>query len=92
MFAELIINIEAPLENNFHYELPKDLQAKLKIGHLVEVEFGKRFGTRDHYRFFANRPRRKHQTHHWVNRTIADSKTVANTTCPMDEPKRTKHH
>ncbi len=42
MFAELVINIEAPLEGTFHYHIPKDLKPKLRLGHLVEVEFGRR--------------------------------------------------
>ncbi len=42
MFAELIINIEAPLENSFHYHIPRDLQSALQIGHLTLVEFGRR--------------------------------------------------
>ncbi|MCP4426559.1 MAG: hypothetical protein GY803_18865, partial [Chloroflexi bacterium] len=39
MFAELVINIEAPLEGTFHYHVPTDLRPSLRIGHLVEVEF-----------------------------------------------------
>ncbi len=42
MYAALVINIEAPLEGTFHYEIPADLQTSLEIGHLVEVEFGRR--------------------------------------------------
>ncbi|VAW31703.1 hypothetical protein MNBD_CHLOROFLEXI01-5297, partial [hydrothermal vent metagenome] len=42
MFAELLINIEAPLEGTFHYDVPTDLRPKLRVGHLVEVEFGRR--------------------------------------------------
>lgn len=42
MFAELAINIEAPLENSFHYHVPADLQPVLRVGCLVEVEFGRR--------------------------------------------------
>src|SRR5690554_7130283 len=42
MYAELVINIEAPLESTFHYHVPSDLRPKLSIGHLVEVEFGRR--------------------------------------------------
>lgn len=42
MFAELVINIEMGLENNFHYHVPADLQDSLQIGQLVEVEFGPR--------------------------------------------------
>jgi primosomal protein N' (replication factor Y) len=42
MYAELVINIEAPLEGTFHYEIPADLEPSLEIGHLVEVEFGRR--------------------------------------------------
>ena len=42
MYAELIINIEAALSGTFHYHVPKDLRSRLEIGHLVEVEFGRR--------------------------------------------------
>ncbi|MDX1688540.1 MAG: primosomal protein N' [Candidatus Promineifilaceae bacterium] len=42
MFAELVINIEAGLENTFHYHVPGDLASRIAIGHLVEVEFGRR--------------------------------------------------
>ncbi|MFW6042438.1 MAG: replication restart helicase PriA [Chloroflexota bacterium] len=42
MYAQLVINIEAPLESTFHYHVPGDLQEKLCVGHLVEVEFGRR--------------------------------------------------
>ena len=41
-YAELVINIEAPLENTFHYHVPGDLRARIRPGHLVEVEFGRR--------------------------------------------------
>lgn len=42
MFAEIVVNIEAPLQGTFHYSVPRDLTGRLKIGHLVEIEFGKR--------------------------------------------------
>ena len=42
MFAELVINIEASLSGTFHYHIPGDLEPLLKIGDLVEVEFGRR--------------------------------------------------
>ena len=42
MFAELVINIEAALQGTFHYDVPGDLRPFLQIGHLVEVEFGRR--------------------------------------------------
>jgi primosomal protein N' (replication factor Y) len=42
MFAELVINIEAPLQETFHYHVPPDLREQLRVGHLVEVEFGSR--------------------------------------------------
>ncbi len=41
-FAELVINIEAALAGTFHYHIPTDLRGTLLIGHLVEVEFGRR--------------------------------------------------
>ena len=37
MYAELVVNIEAPLEGTFHYQIPRDLAGSLKIGHLVET-------------------------------------------------------
>ncbi len=42
MFAEIVVNIEVPLDGTFHYNVPADLREKLQIGHLVEVEFGRR--------------------------------------------------
>ncbi len=42
MYAELVINIEAPLESTFHYHVPSDMSKRLTMGHLVEVEFGRR--------------------------------------------------
>ena len=42
MFAVVVINIEAPLRGSFHYFVPNDLRDVLAVGHLVEVEFGRR--------------------------------------------------
>jgi primosomal protein N' (replication factor Y) len=42
LYAEVIVNIEAPLEGTFHYHLPPELAPILQVGHLVEVEFGTR--------------------------------------------------
>jgi primosomal protein N' (replication factor Y) len=42
MYAELIINIEAALSGTFHYHVPRDMESRLAVGHLVEVEFGRR--------------------------------------------------
>lgn len=42
MYAELIINIEAALSGTFHYHVPRDMRERLAVGHLVEVEFGRR--------------------------------------------------
>ena len=42
MYAELVINVEAPLAGTFHYYVPSDLETLLGIGQLVEVEFGRR--------------------------------------------------
>ncbi|MCB8952302.1 MAG: primosomal protein N' [Ardenticatenales bacterium] len=41
-FAELVINVEAALEGTFHYHVPQDMRATLRVGHLVEIEFGSR--------------------------------------------------
>jgi primosomal protein N' (replication factor Y) (superfamily II helicase) len=42
MYAEIAVNIEAGLANNFHYHLPRDLEETVQVGCLVEVEFGRR--------------------------------------------------
>jgi primosomal protein N' (replication factor Y) len=42
MYAELVINIEASLSGTYHYFVPSDLLTVLSVGHLVEVEFGRR--------------------------------------------------
>lgn len=42
MFAEIVVNIEVPLDGTFHYNVPFDLREKVKVGHLVEVEFGRK--------------------------------------------------
>jgi primosomal protein N' (replication factor Y) len=41
-FAEVVVNIEAALADAYHYHIPADLREELQIGHLVEVEFGRR--------------------------------------------------
>ncbi len=41
-YAQVIINLDAPLESSFHYHLPADLEETVQPGHLVEVEFGRR--------------------------------------------------
>ena len=41
-YAQIVINLDAPLESSFHYHLPADLQGTVEPGHLVEVEFGPR--------------------------------------------------
>lgn len=41
-YAEIVVNIEAPLEGTYHYSVPRDMRRYLKIGHLVEIEFGRR--------------------------------------------------
>ncbi len=41
MYAELVINIEAPLMGTFHYHIPADMIAQVEVGQLVEVEFGR---------------------------------------------------
>jgi primosomal protein N' (replication factor Y) (superfamily II helicase) len=42
VYAELVVNVEAPLAGTFHYHVPGDLLSVLKVGQLVEVEFGQR--------------------------------------------------
>jgi primosomal protein N' (replication factor Y) len=41
-YAQVVINLGAPLESSFHYHLPADLEETIEPGHLVEVEFGSR--------------------------------------------------
>lgn len=41
-YAQVIINLDAPLESSFHYHIPADLEETVQPGHLVEVEFGRR--------------------------------------------------
>ena len=41
-YAQVVINLDAPLESSFHYHLPPDLIDVVQPGHLVQVEFGKR--------------------------------------------------
>ena len=41
-YAQVVINLDAPLESSFHYHLPADLAGTIEAGHLVEVEFGSR--------------------------------------------------
>lgn len=41
MYAELVINIEAPLMGTFHYHIPADLAPQVQVGQLAEVEFGR---------------------------------------------------
>ena len=41
-FAEVVINIEVALDDAYHYHVPADMRATLRVGHLVEVEFGRR--------------------------------------------------
>ena len=42
MYAEIAVNVEAPLRGAFHYYVPGDLQPIVEVGHLVEIEFGRR--------------------------------------------------
>ncbi|MFT7586060.1 MAG: primosomal protein N' (replication factor Y), partial [Cellvibrionaceae bacterium] len=42
LYAEIVVNIEAPLAGTYHYSVPRDMRRYLKIGHLVEIEFGRR--------------------------------------------------
>ncbi len=41
-FAEVVVNVEVALSDTYHYHVPADLRSELKVGHLVEVEFGRR--------------------------------------------------
>jgi primosomal protein N' (replication factor Y) len=41
-FAEVAVNIDAPLDSTFHYHIPPDLEGLVSPGHMVEIEFGTR--------------------------------------------------
>ncbi len=41
-YAEVVVNIEAAISDAYHYHIPADMRAALRVGHLVEVEFGRR--------------------------------------------------
>jgi primosomal protein N' (replication factor Y) len=38
MYAEILVNL--PVEGTFHYHIPAELAGRLRVGHLVRVEFG----------------------------------------------------
>ena len=40
-YAEVVVNVEAALSDAYHYHVPSDMRATLRVGHLVEVEFGR---------------------------------------------------
>ncbi len=42
LYAEVVVNVEAPVEGTFHYHVPNDLATVLRVGHFVEVQFGPR--------------------------------------------------
>jgi primosomal protein N' (replication factor Y) len=39
-YAEVVINVEVALSDSYHYHVPSDMRSELRVGHLVEVEFG----------------------------------------------------
>lgn len=39
VYAEVIVNL--PVEGTFHYHIPAQLAGRLRVGHLVEVSFGR---------------------------------------------------
>ena len=41
-FAEVVVNVEMALSDAYHYHVPADMRRELRVGHLVEVEFGRR--------------------------------------------------
>ena len=41
-YAEVVVNIETAISDAYHYHIPADMRPALKVGHLVEVEFGRR--------------------------------------------------
>ncbi|MEN8098285.1 MAG: hypothetical protein ABFQ89_04355, partial [Chloroflexota bacterium] len=42
-FARVAVNLDAPIHQTFHYHIPRDLERELKPGHLVELQFGRRY-------------------------------------------------
>ncbi len=40
-YAEVVINVEVALSDSYHYHIPADMRPDLRVGHLVEVEFGR---------------------------------------------------
>ena len=41
-YAEVVVNVEMALTEAYTYHIPSDLRSALRVGHLVEVEFGRR--------------------------------------------------
>ena len=41
-YAEVVVNVEVALSDAYHYHVPADMRSQLRVGHLVEVEFGRR--------------------------------------------------
>ncbi|HMT20032.1 MAG TPA: hypothetical protein PKE20_02100, partial [Promineifilum sp.] len=41
-FAEVVVNIETAISDAYHYHIPADLREGLRLGHMVEGEFGRR--------------------------------------------------
>ena len=40
-FAEVVVNVEVALFDAYHYHVPSDMRSELRVGHMVEVEFGR---------------------------------------------------
>lgn len=56
VFAEMVINVAAPLQGTFHYHVPSDLATILQPGHLAEVEFGQQLAQGIVLRLSADSP------------------------------------
>lgn len=41
-FAMVVVNIETGISDAYHYHIPADLREGMRLGHMVEVEFGRR--------------------------------------------------
>ncbi len=41
-YAEVVVNVETPLTEAYTYHIPSDMRPEMRVGHLVEVEFGRR--------------------------------------------------
>lgn len=55
-YAEVVVNVEVALSDAYHYHVPSDMRATLRVGHLVEVEFGRQLAQGIVVAFAENAP------------------------------------